>query len=273
MSVYTYDGTFEGLLTTLRASWQQGRGEAPVAIRPAAGAQASLFADVLHVDTDEEVARAVWHNLLRYLTEPARARLYHVYLAEEPDSELLIYHYLRQAIAARGRDLSDEYLDDTVRRVLTLSRKLGREKHRMEAFSRFEQSADGLFHVTLQPEVNVLPLLVPHFTARYTDQRWVLYDARRHYGFYHAAGQQHSQLVTDQADVVAELRRAGGIQRVTTSAALAEREPTFQHLWQTYYAHATIAARRNPRLHRRHLPLRYWKYLTEKQPDAKQLLR
>jgi probable DNA metabolism protein len=42
-------------------------------------------------------------------------------------------------------------------------------------------------------------------------------------------------------------------------------EQLSRRLWQRYYAAVTIAARRNPRLHRSKLPRRYWRYLTEKQ--------
>lgn len=253
MTFFTYDGSFEGLLTTLRAIWQM-RAEV-ASIRPASGAQGGLFADTVYLDTDPAIAAEVWHNLGRWLNDEGRARLYYVFLSEEPDAELLIYRYVRQTIAAAGRDISEDFVDDTVRRVLELSRRLGREKHRMEAFIRFEQTADGLFYAAIAPDVNVLPLLEKHFTARYADQRWLIYDERRRYGLCYDGHQ--TTLLHDH-----ELTRptAGEL------SAPAAVEPAFQQLWQTYYASVNIAARRNPRLHRRHLPLRYWKYLTEKQP-------
>ncbi|MEJ7663065.1 MAG: DUF4130 domain-containing protein [Hymenobacter sp.] len=52
------------------------------------------------------------------------------------------------------------------------------------------------------------------------------------------------------------------------ATVLDEREPLFQVLWQAYFDHVNIPERRNLKLHRRHMPLRYWKYLSEKQPRA-----
>lgn len=267
---FVYDGSFDGLLTTLRAIWATRA--VPLAIRPADGAQSGLFAETIRIDTDGAVAAEVWQNLRRWVDDAARQRLYHVFLAEVPDSELLIYQYLQRAIAAGGRDLSEDYLDDTVSRVLTLSRTLGREKHRFEAFVRFEQAADGLFHATVNCLVNVLPLLAPHFTARYADQRWLLFDPTRHYGLYYDG--HRTRLVTPDADVVQQTTaRPVPVSTPATPATLADpQEPIYQHLWRTYYQNVDIAARRNPKLHKRNLPLRYWRYLTEKQPGPPPLL-
>ena len=264
--VYTYDGTFDGLLTTLRRIWQAG-GEA-ISIRPQTGAQHDLFAAGTHVTTDEVTARAVWANLLRWLPEQARETLYHVFLAEQPDSESLIYRYVRRVIEQKGADIREQFTDDTVRRVLDLSRWLKREKHRMEAFVRFEQTTAGLYHATIEPDVNVLPLIAGHFARRYADQQWLIYDKRRRYGLRYDGRRVQVVRPETAAPMLAsgEPETRNQKREALLPAALAEREPTFQHLWLTYYTSATIAARRSPERHRRHLPKRYWKHLTEKRP-------
>ena len=42
-------------------------------------------------------------------------------------------------------------------------------------------------------------------------------------------------------------------------------EQMFQKMWKAYFKSMTIKERINLKLHRQHLPERYWKYLTEKQ--------
>jgi probable DNA metabolism protein len=42
-------------------------------------------------------------------------------------------------------------------------------------------------------------------------------------------------------------------------------EEQYQQLWKIYFKNVNIPSRRNMRLHLRHVPRRYWKYLTEKQ--------
>lgn len=37
----------------------------------------------------------------------------------------------------------------------------------------------------MSPDNDVLPLVISHFQDRFNDQPWLIYDARRHYGYYY----------------------------------------------------------------------------------------
>ncbi|MCC2547776.1 TIGR03915 family putative DNA repair protein [Hymenobacter sp. BT175] len=253
---YTYDGSFEGLLTVLFTIYD--RKAAPNSIQPVGAVQGGLFAQPLLVETHEATAARVWDGLLRHMDQEARTRLFHAFLSEQPDRERLIFRYADLAMRA-GRDIADNYADDNVRRVAHLSQQMGREKHRMEAFVRFERTADDLYHATIEPDFDVLPLIAPHFTKRYADQRWLIFDRRRGYGLYYDL---HGTDIVQFEAAAAAPRRGSGV----SATVLDEREPLYRVLWQTYFDHVNIPERRNLKLHRRQLPLRYWKYLSEKQP-------
>ena len=253
---YTYDATFEGLLTVIFSIYDSR--SPPQSIQPAGQAQGGLFVQTAPVATDETLATRVWDGLLKSMDKEARARLYHVFLSEDPQRELLIFRYIELALRL-GTDISQHYADDTVRRVQRLAQQMFREKHRMEAFVRFEKTADELFHATIEPDFDVLPLIVVHFTKRYADQRWLIYDKRRGYGLYYDL---------TRTDIVQFETSAAPKATDIAATVLDEREPLFQVLWQAYFDHVNIPERRNLKLHRRHMPLRYWKYLSEKQPRA-----
>ena len=251
---YTYNGTFEGLLTVLFTvyDWRA----APNSIQPEATAQTGLFAQPAHRETDEALATRVWDGLLKTMNQEARARLYHVFLSEDAERELLIFRYVDLALRT-AHDISENYANADVRRIQRLAQQMFREKHRMEAFVRFEKTADELFHATIDPDFDVLPLIAAHFTKRYADQRWLIYDKRRHYGLYYDLTR------TDVVQFEAEKPHSA---TDISATVLDEREPLFKLLWQAYFDHVNIPERRNLKLHRRHIPLRYWKYLSEKQP-------
>ena len=251
---YTYDGTFEGLLTVLFSIYESK--SPPNSIQPEATAQAGLFAQPAHRETDEILATRVWEGLLRTMDPEARARLYHVFLSEDPDRELLVFRYVDLALRS-AQDIAENYANADVRRVQRLAQQMFREKHRMEAFVRFEKTTDELFHATIEPDFDVLPLIAAHFTKRYADQRWLIYDRRRHYGLYYDL---------TRIDIVQFENPAGSKSTDISATVLDEREPLFKHLWQAYFDHVNIPERKNMKLHRRHIPLRYWKYLSEKQP-------
>lgn len=251
---YAYDGSFEGLLSVIFQVYDHKA--APNSIQPLAAVQGGLFAQPVEVDTDETAAARVWEGLLRYMDQDARTRLFHVFLSEQPDRELLVFRYADLAMRA-GRDISENYADDNVRRVQRLAQQMYREKHRMEAFVRFEKTSDGLFHATIDPDFDVLPLIAPHFTKRYADQRWLIFDKRRRYGLYYDL---------HRTDVVEFESTAPQRSTAVSATVLDEREPLFKLLWQSYFDHVNIPERKNMKLHRRHMPLRYWRYLSEKQP-------
>ena len=252
---YTYDGSFEGLLTVLFRVYE--RRSAPNSVQPEGAAQGGLFAQAVPIATDEDLATRTWDGLRRFMPEAARARLYHVFLSEDPERELLIFRYADMALRA-GRDISENYADATVRRMQRLTQQLFREKHRMEAFVRFEKAHDELFHATIEPDFDVLPLIAGHFTRRYADQRWLIFDKKRRYGLYYDL----RQTTIVEFDTARPTPRPGEV----AATVLDEREPLFKILWQAYFDHVNIPERRNLKLHQRQMPRRYWKYLSEKQP-------
>ena len=250
---YAYDGSWEGLLTVLFTIYD--RKAAPNSIQPEGRAQGGLFAAPLLVETQEATATRVWDGLLKHMSKDARARLFHVFLSEAPDRELLIFRYADLAMRT-AQDISEHYTDDNVRRVQRLAQQMFREKHRMEAFVRFEKTSEDLFHATIEPDFDVLPLIAEHFTKRYADQRWLIFDKRRRYGLYYDL---------TRTDIV-QFEGQAPQSTAVSATVLDEREPLFKLLWQSYFDHVNIPERKNMKLHRRHMPLRYWKYLSEKQP-------
>jgi probable DNA metabolism protein len=54
----------------------------------------------------------------------------------------------------------------------------------------------------------------------------------------------------------------------TDTDFFADEEFQFQELWQNYFESTNITERKNIKLHVRHVPKRYWKYLSEKQPKS-----
>jgi len=254
--VYSYDGTFAGLLTTVfdiyeRRSW-------PSSISKAGLTQGSLFGQAIAVTTDETKADRVWEGLLKHISEAARTSLYQVYLSELPQMEMLLFRYMQLAFSS-NKSIEENFAEDCVRQIAEINKQVFREKHRMEAFVRFQKTADDLYYAAIEPDFNVLPLLKDHFEKRYADQCWLIYDIRRQYGLYYDL-QQVKHIVLESE----KINKSGCL----SPDILAQHEALYQQLWKTYFNHVNIPERKNPKLHLRHMPQRYWKYLTEKKPDT-----
>ncbi|MFN8364013.1 MAG: DUF4130 domain-containing protein [Cloacibacterium normanense] len=66
----------------------------------------------------------------------------------------------------------------------------------MLAFVRFELLQDEVYFAKIEPDFNVLPLIRKHFKERYADQKWMIFDLKRHYGiFYDLKEVQFSRLI------------------------------------------------------------------------------
>jgi probable DNA metabolism protein len=255
MFIYSYDGTFEGLLTVIFEIYD--RRVAPVQIVRQEDEQPGLFSPTIRVITDAVKADRVWVGLGKKISVPARTQLYKAFLSEQPIVAMLIYQYARLAFDSPV-NIEENFAADCVRELAQLNKQVFRESHRMEAFIRFQKTADDLFYATIAPDFNVLPLIAGHFQKRYADQRWLIYDTKRHYGIYYDLEKVcQISLESEVAD------RSGNL----PVGILEHQEPLYQQLWQTYYHHVNIPERKNRKLHLRHIPLRYWKYLTEKQPS------
>lgn len=253
MNIVSYDGSWFGFFTAVFEIYEYQITEPYIA-----GAEVtpgSLFAATHLCHTNEEKALRVIKKLQQKLTPKAFQQLYKTFLSEEKEIENVMYRYARYVIDSQ-RTVENDYSNADVLMLQQVSRKVHREKHRMEAFVRFQLTKDQLYYAIVQPDFNVLPLIAKHFKSRYADQRWLIYDARRNYGIY-----------SDMETVIeVSIDFSQDLQNETAIAAIYDdNETIYQSLWQKYFSAVNIAARKNTKLHIRHMPKRYWKYLVEKQ--------
>ena len=150
------------------------------------------------------------------------------------------------------------YADKDVLEISKIVKMVRREKHRMDAFVRFRETKEGLYFATIEPDFNVLPLNATHFKNRYADQKWLIYDLKRKYGLFYDL---HT-VETVQLDLAADVHLES-----KSNLFFSEKEQQFEVLWQNYFKSTNIKGRKNMKLHLQHVPRRYWKYLSEKQPS------
>lgn len=252
MTIFCYDKTFEGLLTCIFEAYSQK--DFPELLLPI-GAPLPLFCDHhFTVVTDTAKADRVWQSLPRRLSSSAIREIHYCWLSELSDIDLNIFRYIRKAIDA-GNGYEGNFADADVLQLAHVYKKVSYEAHRLLQFARFQKTADGTYFAPMEPEFNTLPLAVHHFKDRFADQKFIIYDMHRHYGFYYDLHTTTEVTLTDDARLVTD-----GI----LSADIADAdEPKYRQLWQSYYHTIAIKERLNPRKQRQDMPVRYWKYLTE----------
>lgn len=242
-----YDGSFDGLLSAVFRAYQSKHPLSAIHLCHDAHSL-ELFAWQETVSTNAEHASRVFSRLEQQLGRRGMLQLLYGFLAADPDMPDTLLRIIGLILARPARrDILSDYGHPDIMQWAKWVKSVAREKHRMEAFVRFEALADGRYLARIAPDFDVLPLIARHFQKRYPDMQWGIYDEKRRYGICHDNGSLH--LLAGFSD----------------DLATAPEEALYQTLWQSYFQSASIASRRNLRLHRQHMPKRYWRYLTEKQ--------
>ncbi|WP_299779672.1 TIGR03915 family putative DNA repair protein [uncultured Formosa sp.] len=248
-----YDSSFDGFLTAVFTAYEMKL--KTVVIVNQQRFQQPLFGSYETVITDQEKANRVWIGLKKKMTANELRRFYYAFLSENPTAEHTIYQAILYVFASKTNVASD-FSNAHILEVAKLTKNVGREKHRMEAFVRFKLTKDGIYFANIEPDFNVLPLIKRHFERRYADQKWLIYDLKRKYGIYYDLKQV--ELITLEFDSNFDPSK-------TSSDLFAAIELEFQQLWNDYFKSTNIPSRKNMKLHIQHVPKRYWKYLSEKQ--------
>ena len=251
-SILVYDGSFDGFLTCVFQVYDLKLKQ--VIIQKDSESQASLFGKQNVVAADPVKADRVWKGLGKKTSNAGRLRIYYGFLSEKQWVENLLLRYI-QYIFESSLPVDSDFSNPDVLELSKVAKSVGREKHRMEAFVRFRLTKDGLYFATIEPDFDVLPLISKHFKSRYADQKWVIYDLKRNYGLYYDL---------DRVEIINLTLPEGFDASKTSPDYFAVEEIEFQTLWKDYFESTNIPSRKNIKLHVRHVPKRYWKYLSEK---------
>ncbi len=246
-----YDGSFNGFLTSVFIAFEERLNVAD--IQKNGQAQNGLFSETETIFTNVEKAKRVW-NGVRRKSYNAISNIYFAFLSETEGIEMMLFEYIKKLMSVKSGKQAD-FSDEIVLYISQLARKVGREKHRIEAFVRFQLTKDDIYFANIEPDYDVLPLISKHFRNRYADQQWLIYDVKRRYGiFYNLKGVEIVSLNLDEIH----------FNRTRKSKAFTNSEYEYQDLWNNYFKSTHIKSRINRKLHMQHVPKRYWKYLSEK---------
>ena len=286
---YQFDGSLEGLLTAVFASY--ARHENPTDVLPEGVLQARLGQHVVAIETDRAQASRVRSGFRRACGPKALAYATRASLSDEPGAATAVYRYIRHGMhlnAHRGcascrrrkkcagatnpagrpgqahcpkvrGALTSDLSHPAVSPVFKLARSVFTEQEHLLQFARFEHLQGGLWFARCNPKANVLPLVMDHFAGRFNTQPFLIYDEVHHLaGVYEGAGWS--------------LVRTDGLPEPVVPDRAAE-EAVMQHAWRRFYRAVTVESRYNPELRQRLMPKRFWRNLTEMQEELPALAR
>lgn len=250
--IYTYDGTFEGLLTCVFETYSRKDNVADICSR--AEEQKYLFVEQLEVVTDAQKAERVWRGIQDKLSSRNKQLPFYAFLSEEKGIEMVIFRFSCKLFDTHF-NIETDFGDPDVLYLTQISQKVKKEAMRMLQFVRFQQTKDRLWFCAIEPRYDVIPLVIDHFQKRFADQKWLLYDLKRNYGILYDK--------VKVEEVVFSSKEFNSKTGKLKEDILQEGEEFYQKLWKSYFTHINIKERKNLRLQRQHMPRRFWKYLPE----------
>lgn len=240
---YIYDGSFEGLLTAIYEAYY--RKENPDDIIPINAQEDNFLVQRYQIVTNKEKASKVYKSIEKNISKESLRRVFYVYLSELPLHGIYILDYLRLGFKM-GKDIDYNLANDSVLRIDNIFKKVAGERHRLHGLIRFKMVEGDMLFSTIEPEYNVAGLVAPHFANRLSNENWAIYDKKRNIGVFY----------NKKEWVIRDLE-------IEDNIMLKEDEEEYQQLWKAYYKHISIESRKNLRLKKNHMPMKYWKHLIE----------
>ena len=133
----------------------------------------------------------------------------------------------------------------------------------LETYSKWSYSGEselllvelknGILFSRIHPKNNALPILAEHFTNRFPQENFLIYDENHDLAALHRAGSNY--ILADASGINKELL-----------LELSEREEEFQDLWLTFFESIAIKERTNLPLQAQNIPKRFWNDTVEFKP-------
>lgn len=244
MICYVFDGSFEGLLTSIYEAYYNKN--KPEEIIPSWQFENTLITEPIYITTDDEKSSKVFSAIKNKISLQALELIYHVYLSEIDSCCSLIYNYVKLGFKL-GSQVNLYLHEDTVLSIHNLNNKVINECHRMLGFVRFK-SIGNMYYSAIEPDHNILGLIASHFSARLPNENWIIHDLKRNMAvFYNKKEWVLTPFAADNID----------------SLTIKEEPELYESLWKDFYKTIAIADRTNPKYQKRNMPQRYWKHLTE----------
>lgn len=250
---YQFDGTYHGFLTGIFEAFEKKEFNKYPTFKQRESI--SLFDEMTMITTDIVKAQRVLKGLESKIGKNRAFDFYRGFLSEDEAAWKSMFILIVKIFQGQTNIL-DNFGDEDVLYFSQTLKKVSRERHRMKAFIRFNKDENGLFTAIIEPDFNVLPLIIKFFKDRYTDQPWLIYDIKRKYGmYYNLENVEEVEMIPTEAEISLPI----------VSIEMDSQEELYQKLWKQYFKSTNIVERKNMKLHLRHVPRRYWKYLVEKQ--------
>lgn len=242
-NTFLYDGTFEGLLTTIFYCYTI---KDDITIKSSINFTVDLISVPKEIATEEDKFNRVYSSIRDKLSYQTLRNIYYLFLSDIDGFENLTLKYLKLCYRY-GDSINQAKNNDIISLVDKYCRRVSLEAHRFTGFVRFQKIDNNFYYSSIEPDHNVLPIISNHFTKRFSDQNFIIHDLKRNLALFF---NQSDYIITELSENEAK-------------DLLLNNNDDIKDLWKVFYKSVNIKERKNLKLQKRQMPKRYWKHLTE----------
>ncbi len=249
--VYIYDGSFEGFLCCVYNFYYNHLKPADIVSR--AEYEPTFYENII-IEIDFEKVYKVRLAIEEKMGRKNLDFLNDCMLTCLDKKEMYMLRYIVKGFKI-GPNIINHLSDEDVSTLYKAHRHLQREAHHFLGLVRFYRAGD-VYVSAINPKNRILPLLAWHFTGRFANQRFMIYD------------EIHKQALI-YANKDYKIIHVDNIQLPPVSAD----EKQMEKLWKRFYDTIAIKERYNPKCRMNFMPKRTWVNLPEMQNTDNRRLR
>lgn len=243
MLVFTYDGSFEGFLTCVYEGYYVER---PNKIIRFKNYSQSFIEKSIYIETKEDKYYKVYKAIREKLGNNILRNIYLSQLYDKENIETIIFNYIELAfkIGPKVELYKQNYYVDKINKIVY---KVNGESHSLKGFIRFKDIA-GVLYSKVDPDNNILELIMGHFINRFLNERFIIHDERRNKAIIYNG--EEGNIFYNINDKLKNINNS-------------DIKDEYEELWKEYFDSTTIKERENKKLQKQMMPKRYWKNILE----------
>ena len=241
-----YD-SIEGIFTAIYDAWSSRYGHDNIRIQVQNSEESNfnmeLFSEYIHVVESAEKTEKVAKAIREKISQEAFDMVCRVVFSDDLQKGDMIYRFLILGFSM-GSKVVNCLSNDAVLNIFNLNRNISNEAHHFLCFVRFKEIRNHILLSKIKPKNDILRLIAPHFSNRLNTENFVIYDEKRKTAVIHRSGYSWIFVSADEFDL-------------DKFEELSEQEEKFQMLWKTFFDSIAIKERKNDKLQKNNLPLRF----------------
>lgn len=247
MEVLVCENSFDGMMTAIYDGWLKKYKNGEMHIHAGEVYEQNFLCTYTHVETDINKAIKVADSVRKKISCDAYNLIFRACTHYDEDRVDAVMDFMKLGFE-KGARVTKDFGNPSVMRVVELARKAANEAHLYKGFVRFKEIEGNILYSNISPKCDVLPLIEHHFSGRFPNENFVIFDDVRGKALVHMPGKKSIYVFGRE---------------VEKAVAGMDVSDHYEKLWKVFFDTIGIESRENYNCQRGHIPLWYRENMVE----------